>query len=573
MKKISKCSALAVLAGLLLSLMLTACGGGTASSGSSSGTSSVSGSDPASTGSSSQTGADSSGVDENAVITMAVTGAWNGLCPLAATSYIEDCVNGTIFDPLFESDGQGGLAMRLAESYEMTDDNTAMLVHLHKDAKWHDGEPVTADDVIFTSRLTTKGSFTSSRRLFFQMMDGCDSSGVELSTDSVNVEKIDDYTVKFHYRQKVSDKSIIPNAYCFFILPEHLLKDADPATILENDFWLNPVGSGAFTLESNTNSDTLTVAANKDYYLGAPKYAKLVIKNIPSANLITAMMSGEVDIINGTLSTISNVDYPMAASIEGYTVESLESTSQDYLALNNEVFNTAKIRKALAMLLDKDKMIQAGMNGNGVPTETIYAPLSMWRDEAVIEEYGYSFDPETAVQMLRDEGFDFDRTYTIAIRDDAIRQAATTVMQETWQNYGLKLQIQTLDTPTCISTMREGGCDFWINGGFAMNPADIRAEFYDWVAVDENGDYAPFNLSKIKDTAYMDLELQLQSAVTDEEIQQVISEIQKLVLTEYNYIWLYSPNMNVAVSEKVQGINKTMMLARSFDYENWYVTA
>ena len=109
--------------------------------------------------------------------------------------------------------------------------------------------------------------------------------------------------------------------------------------------------------------------------------------------------------------------------------------------------------------------------------------------------------------------------------------------------------------------------------GVVAEMADRVMVMYGGVAVEENGDYAPFNLSKIKDTAYMDLELQLQSAVTDEEIQQVISEIQKLVLTEYNYIWLYSPNMNVAVSEKVQGINKTMMLARSFDYENWYVTA
>lgn len=554
MKKISRRSFLATVAGSAVALGLGACGGSSSSS--------VASVSPVVDG-------DSVTIDENAVISMALTTTWESLCTLASTSYVGDCVCGTIFDPLFEADGKGGFKGRLAESFTISDDHKELTATLHKNAKWHDGEPVTADDVIFTSRLITKGSFTSSRRLFFQQMEGCDSTGVELSTDSVQVEKVDDYTVKFYYRSPVSIQAMMGNAYCFFILPEHLLKDVDPAAILENDFWVKPIGCGPFVYENNISGDTLTVVANPDYYLGAPNYSKLVIKYVPTTNLITSMMSHEVDVIGGTLAAISDTDYALATSIDGYTVNSVEGTSNHFLVPNNEVFKTAKIRKALAMLLDKDKMIQAGCNGNGTPCYTMYTRLNKWLDQDVIDQYGYSFDPETAVQMLKEENFDFDRTYTVAINDLPVRQAMMTVMQETWAKYGLKLQIQTLDTPTCISSIRNGDVDFWINGAAAADRATNNLTYIDWVTVNEDGSYAPFNLAKIKDRTFMNLELELAAAIKEEDVRHATSEIQKLLLTEYNYIWLISPFINTALSDRMQNVDMDLCLVRSFDYENW----
>lgn len=559
MKKISRRSFLTASACSTLALALSACGGSSASTS-------------AAAGSTAAGSADGSNIDENAIITMPSTSSWDGLCTLASTSVVGDAVCGVVFDPLFEADGKGGFKGRLAEKYEVSDDYTKLTAYLHKNAKWHDGEPVTADDVIFTSRLITKGSFTSSRRLFFQTMEGCDSTGIELSTDSVGVEKIDDYTVCFHYRQPTSLNSMMVDAYCFFILPEHLLKDADPATILENDFWVNPVGCGPFVFESNISGDTLTGVANKDYYLGAPRYSKLVIKNVPVANLVTSMMSHEVDVIGGSLAAISDTDYELATSIDGYKVESIEGTGSQYLVVNNDTFKTPKIRKALAMMLDKEKMIQAACNGNAAATCTMYTRTSDWMDQSVIDEYGYSFDPDTAYQMLQEEGFDFDRTYTVCISDYSVRQVMMTIMQETWAKYGMKLEIQTMDTPTCISTIRQGDCDFWINGSAAANPRDPLTAFINWCTINDDGSFAPFNLARITDPTFMNLERELAGCLTDEDTKRVTSEIQKLMLTDYNMIWLISPFINTALSNRMQNVDMNCALTRSFDYENWEAT-
>lgn len=504
--------------------------------------------------------------DENGVITMGLNGSWDSLCPLASTTLISDRAVATIFDPLVQPDGEGGFMGVLAESYEFVDDNTAIIFHLREGVTWHDGEPFDADDVIFTTHLVADGSYTTSRRLFLQNVAGCNDSGVEESEDSAAVEKIDDYTVKYTLKGPMSEQGAFANAYCYFIFPEHLLKDADPATILENDFWLNPVGTGAFTYESQVAGESLTVASNPNYYLGAPQYGKLVLKVLPQANILTAMMAGEVDIVNGAHCSISDADLALAQSIQGYNVLSLEGTSSQFLVMNGDTFSSAKIRKAIAMLIDKETMIQAACGGNASINNTMYQAKSKYYDAAIDAEYGYTFDPETAVQMLQEEGFDFDRTYTVCINDLAVRQVMMTVMQETWAKYGLKLEIKTLDTQTCIATIREGGCDIWINGGYEYKPTDLRLFLLDWCAINDDGSLAPFNLARVRTTEMHDLLTSIAAAVDQDEIQKLTGDLQKYILTEYNYIWTISPYINTAFSQRVEGINTDTIL----EYTNWH---
>lgn len=506
------------------------------------------------------------------IVTLAMAGGWDSLCPLASTTSYGDTVCNTILENLFEADGKGGYIGRLGESYEVVDDNTALIVHLRQGAVWHDGEPFDADDVMYSVGLFTDGSYTTSRRLFFQAIDGCTPSGVELSEDSAHVEKLDDYTVKFYYQYPASEAAMFTQVSTFFILPEHLLKDADPATILENDFWVAPIGTGPFTYESTVPGESLTVKAFDDYYLGRPKFDKLVIKVITPANLVTSMMAGEVDIIPGTLAAINDSDFEMAAAIDGYTVQSLEGTSTQYLVVNNKTFPSVKVRKALAMMLDKDTMIQAGCYGNGKPLYTMYASKNIYCDQSVIDEYGYTYDPDTAYQMLVEEGFDFDRTYVACINELPVRQSMMTVMQETWAKYGMKLEIKTLDTQTCISTMREGNCDFWINGGADANVSNLNLFFLDWCSINEDGSYAPFNLAKIDDPTLMNLEKELGAAVEEEELHRITSEIQKYLLTNFNHIYAISPNINTAISNRVKGIDEAQMLAFTFNYCDWEVS-
>ena len=537
----------------LVMATLAACGGTPASSGPT------------------ESGAQSGGAEST--VTIAISGAWDSLCPMASTSNNADTVTSMIFESLFMPDGQGGYDGLLAESYEMSEDHTQMTIHLRQNVLWHDGEPMDADDVMFSVGLYTNGDYTSSRRLFFQRVAGCENSGIETSPGSAQVEKLDQYTVRITYKAPISETAALFNQNTFRVLPEHLLSDVAPADIQTNEFWSNPVGTGPFTYESDVPGESLAGAAFDDYYMGRPGCDKLVMRLVNGTNAVTALMAGDVDIISPYCGSINDADMDMAMALDGYTVESVPSCNNTYLVLNSDVFTTPTIRKALAMLLDKDTMIQAAYQGRAEKSYSMYTARNIFYDQSVVDELGYEFDPETAVQMLEDEGFDFGRTYTVAIAENPARQAMMTVMQNTWSQYGLTLEIRTMDTQTCISEMREGNVDMWVNGGTNMNVANPMTSFLDWVLINDDGSYGAFNLSRVDDPTFMELENALSSAVTAEDVQACASDIQRLLLTDYDYIYMLNPNANYAVSDRIQGIDMDRMYVGYFNYWDWTVTA
>lgn len=518
-----------------------------------------------------ESGAQSGGSEST--VTIAISGAWDSLCPMASTSHNADTVTSMIFESLFMPDGQGGYDGLLAESYEMSEDQTQMTVRLRQNVLWHDGESMDADDVMFSVGLYTNGDYTSSRRLFFQNVAGCENSGIETSPGSAQVEKLDQYTVRITFKYPISVISAMTNQNTFRILPEHLLSDVAPADILTNEFWSNPVGTGPFTYESDVPGESLTGAAFDDYYMGRPGCDKLVMRLINGTNAITALMAGDVDIISPYCGAINDADMDIAMTLDGYTIEAVPSCGTTYLVLNSDVFTTPTIRKALAMLLDKDTMIQAAHQGRAEKTYSMYTARNIFYDQDVVDELGYEFDPETAVQMLEDEGFDFNRTYTVAIAENPARQAMMTVMQNTWSQYGLTLEIRTMDTQTCISEMRDGNVDMWVNGTTSMDVAGLGTAYLDWVLINDDGSYGPFNLSRVDDPTFMELERALSGAVTEEEMQTYTSDIQHLLLTDYDYIYLLNPDLNYAVSDRIQGIDMDRMYVGYFNYWDWTVTA
>lgn len=545
----------------VLCAMLCACGGPadeggqpTSGSGSEEGTSTVQNS-----------GGTEDESDGERIVTIAYDQTWNSLNPYSSTGVMGDTVCNQIFDNLIAQGMSGSVYPRLADSWEVTDDNTAIIFHLNANAKWHDGESVTADDVVFTCKMITKGEIVTSRRQLMQNVAGTDDSGVELSADSVEVEKIDDLTVQMNMKKPMSGTMFLKQSSFFFVLPEHLLRDVKPAEFMESDFWNNPVGNGPFKYESTIPGERVVYTVNKDYYLGEIGFDKLVIRSIASANLLASLMSGEVDLIPGSRVSFPVADIPMAEAQGNLTVESIQSPGHVWFIVDNEKFDVAT-RQAFDLAINREEMVKELLGGKGSVREGMYASNNLYYDPAISEvSLSNQFDPEEAKRMLEENNFDFDQELLILyVTGDSLREQTATLFQRDMSNIGVKVKVQSVDLSTMMQMMRDKEADFAImkTSSDGANPLE-NMDFFTIGGL--------YNLSHVTDPTGQELFGKIMTALKDEEIMKYTSELQLWNAEAECYYFLYSPDITVIYNNRLGNMKTEDMSMSVFDYWNWTV--
>ena len=280
-----------VAASLAGAMLLTACGG----SGGANQTSAAAG------GSAETSAAAAEGsTGGEKVITMAQTGDWDTFMPMNTTNAGADNVIELMFDRLMVINTDGTFGPRLAESWETNEAQDKITYHLNENAKWQDGEPVTAEDVVYSAQVASSSEFNYLRRIRMQYFAGTDETGCETGTDSIEVKALDDHTVEFTLKTPM-DPAIIYALVNrdFFIMPKHLLGDISDTDLVNDAFWQKPVGSGPCIFDSMESGVSIEFKANKDYYLGAPDFDRLVFKKVQSSNLLSGLMSGDIDVLSG----------------------------------------------------------------------------------------------------------------------------------------------------------------------------------------------------------------------------------------------------------------------------------
>jgi peptide/nickel transport system substrate-binding protein len=265
---------------------------------------------------------------EPVTITMAMTAPWDTFIPFNTTNGNTDAVLELMYDKLIVVKANGEHEPRLATKWKQDDETGKILTfELNENAKWHDGEPVTADDVVFTCELMANEAITHPRRSKVAFFTGTDSSGVRVADEEFGVVALDDHTVQFTLKDPAPISYMLSQTFRdFYVLPKHLLEDIPADQIMTDEFWQHPVGSGPCIYESSISGERIEFTANKDYYLGAPEFDRFVVRVVPASNLLSGLMSGEIDITAGAgLGNIPMNDWDMAKSQPNLTTESVKS--------------------------------------------------------------------------------------------------------------------------------------------------------------------------------------------------------------------------------------------------------
>ena len=267
----------------------------------------------------------------------------------------------------------------LATGYSVSEDGLTWQVTIRRDAKFTDGEPLTAEDVAFTYNTVRETSSVND----FTMLD--------------HAEAADDETVIFHMTRPFS---IWPYTMAEVgILPEHAYDSATYGT--------EPVGSGRYILKQWDKGQQVILEANPDYYGEAPKMKQVTILFMGEDAAFLAAQSGQVDLAY-TSATYSEEE------MEGYTLAAYESvdnrglnlpaipetTDSEGRAVGNDFTSDVLVRRAINIGVDRQEMIDHVLNGYGSPAYSVCDQLPWYNEASEV-----SYDPEGAAALLDEAGW------------------------------------------------------------------------------------------------------------------------------------------------------------------------
>lgn len=542
-----------LLAAALAAMMLAGCGGGEAVSTTEGGGGVVE------TAAEAVPESEAAGTEK--VVTMATVQAWNGMSPLSHTNSSQQIFMSPMYNCLFQINAKGEVENQLGISAEQNEDGTVVTVKLNPDARWHDGEKVTADDVVFTYRALSNPDIGLSSGRYTYLFTGTDESGYWSDPEELGVKAIDEETVEFTLKPEMVTS--LENL-CYrgignnMIYPEHCLKDVPAETFVTDSFWDNPVGSGAFKLDKVISGERMEYVANKDYYLGAPDFDRLIIRVIPSANMLSALISGEID-MTALGSELPYTDFEMASQDPNLYTLNMDGFANEHILINNEKLEQ-NVRKAIDCAIDKEMIVNDVLSGAGRVAISAIVPENPYRLEGI---EGNAYDPERAKELLAEAGWD-GRTLNMMVKsDNMMNQNAAALIQQQLAAVGITIEIETLDFATMTSRMAAGEYDLAIAQS-ASNPFEpSESRFYFQLV--------PVGWLRMTDSSWLDLYDAGNNGRTIAERKPYYEELQRRLVDEVPMIFLYHRNAQYYCNKRVTNVTFEDFPFINYKFQEWKV--
>lgn len=372
------------------------------------------------------------------VALQAMPESFNPVLPIELNGLI---VAGTMFAPIAAvNPATFATEPYLAESWEVSDDLKTWTFHLRKNAVWHDGVPITADDVKFT---------------YDRILDPEESTDTFAAAQNfASVDVIDEHTFRIVLHEPNALLPDVLSSGGFEPLPKHVFEQYTRLTDAVDVNTRNPIGSGAFRMGSVEPGSQIKVVAFDDFFLGRPQVDSITFKIVRDQNAAVAQIrAGELDWV-----AIEAVHRNAVQADPRMTVFSANGTRYVMAAINmsdfepwHTMFQDVRVRKALMYAVDRDEIAERIGQGLRPAMDGLFPTTLTWIPAPDIEPYRY--DPERANALLDEAGWvdtngngirDKDGTelrfYVLVDRGNAVREQIALVLQDAWQSLGMEVE-------------------------------------------------------------------------------------------------------------------------------------
>lgn len=466
---------------------------------------------------------------------------------------VDGAVGCIMSQALMESDREGNPVPLLAKSVDVSPDAKTYRFTL-QDATWHDGKPLTSEDVRFTLKEVSGKNNAIFRRALAVI------ESIETPSDKEVV-----ITLKQPYGPLLSSLTCIQGTG---ILPAHVFAGTDVAS---NPAAQQPIGTGPFMFKEWVRGSHLTMVRNPNYWEpGKPHLDELIAQIIPtSAGRAQALLSGSIDRIPWMAMEISN--YPL---IESNPNTELMPTflppgmNWIFFNLEREPLSDKRVRQALLMATDRDYIRQAAFSNIGdVGTMPFPASLAWAADESIDYRTMYPFDVERANALLDEAGiargadgtrFSINFVYRNNFGGGAETAAA---LRSMWQKVGVELNILSLEAaPSTQRVYMDADFDLFFTGYSSQgHPALGIARAFNTASIGlPNGNAARYSNPTV-DALFEEAE----RAPTQEQSGEIYRQIQRILAEDLPVLSITEQKHFDAQSTSLKG------LENEYNHAHW----
>ncbi len=439
-------------------------------------------------------------------------------------------VGALLYDALAHKDEHFNLQPALATSWERPDPLT-WVFHIRSGVRFHDGKPLTAEDVVWSIRSMRDGTLITAK------------GGAFADVDSISVNG--PLTLTVHTKK--------PYAGLLFSLSDGLFGVVEKGA--GRDEGLHPVGTGPFRFVSQLQDRDVVMERNTDYWGGEPKIAHVRFEVVPDAITIALEMK------KGSGDAESNeITLDMVHALQGLPNLKTESNPGSLVIyanmnVNDPALRDKRVRQAIACALDRESLISALWRGQARAADSLLPPGHWARaDSAQLSQYPH--DVQRAIRLLEEAGFHPDKDgirlrFTLKTSTDETTRLTAQAIQQQLRAAGIEMSIRSAEFGTFYSDISKGAFQMYILRWIGSNEdPDIFRYAYATASFPPKGG----NRGRYSNPAVDALIADASAAVDQNQKVRDYVQIQQILAEDLPGIMLYYPNNEVVHSTRLENV-------------------
>jgi peptide/nickel transport system substrate-binding protein len=452
--------------------------------------------------------------------------------PAVYTNWMGINTINNVFDTLVQTKDGAAFEPGLATAWTISSDGLVYTFKLRQGVKFHDGTPFTAEAVKFSfeRQLDPKHPYHAPGMTQAQLAFG----------SVARIEVVNDYEVRLVLKQ--------PNAAQLANLCIFSTGIVSPAAVkkLGADFPVKPVGSGPFRVERLDKGQQIVLAAFRDYWGGAPKVDRVIIKAIPEDSARkAALVAGEIDLTT----YVDPKDIKELKANSSLKVEQAVGNSTGYMGMNQRhpILANRKVRQALSYGIDRQQIVDVIFEGQMKVAGGWLPPVLFAHDPSTQNHYAYN--PERAKKLLAEAGHPNGFDINFDVQSAAHWPRLAELVQENFRRIGVRATIRKADYSAVVTMVNAGKHDIF---------------FMDWTGGNLDPDYfmiSPFHSESPRakgrlfysNKEYDKLVTDAQKTSDTAKRKQLYTAAQRILLEDPGMAFLYYNVFTAAMSKKVNG--------------------